>query len=148
VKYWLKLVGTNEDPVLNDWCSSQPSLLTRVDFPKHRPPNDWFKPNSAIAYAVGEGRIYAVHEVAAPPFVKPAGAIGPNERWPHHVEVTTPTYVCPLRDAPLLADIAPDVWSSHGGRKLWQQSHIPLTRDEFSGLAAAVAAATGQPPSN
>lgn len=141
MKHWLKLVGTREDPVKQDWILSQPSLLARIDFPRHRKPNDWYMPNRAIAYAVGSGAIYAVHHVVEPPFVKPAGAIGPNERWPHHVSVETSACVCPLNSAPRLADRAPEIWERYGGRKLWQQSHLVIEKEEFDHLETMIRSA-------
>lgn len=138
MRYWLKLVGTANDPVDEQWAHTQPSLLERVDFPRHRKPNGWYRPNGVIAYAVGTGRIYAVQHVTEPPFVKPAGDIRTGERWPHNVAVATSAYVCPLAGAPTLADDATDIWERYGGRKLWQQSHIAIERDEFERLETLI----------
>ena len=126
MRYWLKLNGTGDHPYLaGDWAArrapwirehGEASMFPRV--PRIQ------AGDRLIDYAVGshrefgEGRIFAVAEVASDP--EPSQ----HERWP--VQVRTRMLIAgpALGFCPTIADIAVS------RRSLGRHSHIRLTREQ------------------
>jgi hypothetical protein len=143
---WFKLLGSTEDPVKEDWEHDEPWIFTKMHFARTKRPTRISNNEQIIAYAVVSMTLIATQTVVA---TKPAskerkGPAGSDEdRWPWEIDVTTQFYCSPLKTAPKLRDVAPEIAERYA--KLFRDgSHWPLDDFEYDKLAAAIEAA-GRP---
>src|SRR3954453_19088029 len=116
--YWLKSIGSSDDPQADDWPESAPQELSEVHFPnKGKPrvrPGDYL-----VYYASGQERIVGIAEVFTPP-TKDSG----EQRWPWRCEVRPRIIISRIHRSPLLDEVSGPEKNIRPSVR--QQSHIAL----------------------
>jgi hypothetical protein len=122
-KYWLKSVGSTDDPQADDWPETAPQELSHVRFPaKGKPsvqPGDYL-----VYYASGHERIIGIAEVFTPP-TKDNG----EARWPWRCEIRPRIILGRIHRSPSL-----DVMTGPARdfrRSVRQQSHLEISEEEY-----------------
>jgi hypothetical protein len=121
--YWLKSIGSSDDPQAADWVVSAPQELTEVHFP------DAGKPSVAVGdylvyYASGTGRIVGIVEVQSAPTYD-----SPETQWPWRVAVKAHLILGSIDErAPRLESV---LLPPHTTKSVMQKSHIALSDDEY-----------------
>lgn len=153
VRCWFKLVGSMKldgsvDPrVPDDWTVSDPGLFDSARFPRHRQPTNISNYERVILYAVGKGVVFAAQRRAGAIRInKPYGPPGSvTDRWPHEMETETFAWVPDLRNAPAVKAVLPEFMTIYR-KKFRNGSHWMITPLEFSALETAIIeAGTGTP---
>ena len=127
---WLKMIGTSDWRLEDEWLVGRSDLLHRVRFARHRRPSGVSLGDSLVFYAAGWEVLFgvAVVESDQPVLVEAPG----EERWPWTLDVSVPL-VCPVLSlAPHLSEIGVPSTSVR------QQSHIELTDAQFARAVAAL----------
>jgi hypothetical protein len=125
MQYWLRVSGTNDDPVKNDW-QAEPSHAggkrgERSMFSRHPTVKEG---DRLVLYAAGSpqtygaGRFYAVVQATTDPMPRDTG------RWPWEVETAMVVAGGLLENCPTLDDIGVKPTSVR------RQSHIRITHEQ------------------
>lgn len=126
--YWIKAVGSQEEPLPVDWPRSRGHLLRWVWFSKY--PRSLRAGDLLAYYAAGRRVFPAIAELASDEVIRdPDHPVEPN-RWVWKMAVR-PRVVVPLDAAASLeeAGIEP--------KRLRRQSHVRLTGEEYGLLRRA-----------
>jgi hypothetical protein len=125
VTYWLKITGTVEVAVPNDWWVPrhdwQPRYADASMFglrPRVRTGDRLVNYAAGSPGRFGNGRFYSVEEVISDP------ELGPNDRWPWQVKTKGIVEGPLLENCPTLADIGVEA------RSVRRHSHIRLSSEQ------------------
>jgi hypothetical protein len=122
--YWLKSIGSSDDPQADDWVKSAPQELTEVHFP------DKGKPSVSIGdylvySASGKDSILGIVEVNSAVTKDSTEA-----QWPWRCEVKPHLVLGAIDErAPSLLEV---LLPPHTTKSVMQQSHIQLSEEEYS----------------
>jgi len=120
--YWLKSIGSSDDPQAEDWVDSAPQELTEVHFPKGKPSvavGDYL-----VYYASGTSKIVGIVEVNSTVTMDSS-----EERWPWRCDVKPHLVLGSIDErAPALESV---LLPPHTTKSVMQQSHIRLTEEEY-----------------
>lgn len=137
---WFKLVGATDKLMPQNWVEDRAGLLTKIHFPRNKRPIKLSNGERVILYAVGHKALVATQTVKDTHGAskKRHGPPGSDAyRWPWELDVTTHYYCSPIKDAPLLRDVAPGFVAHYAG-KFWEGSHWDIEEPEYELLAAAI----------
>jgi hypothetical protein len=122
-KYWLKMVGADDDRLDNNWLVTNPELLSEVR--THRRPSGIKRGDILVYYAAGDQCLFAIARVTCDgedaQEVHKAG----EERWPWVLPLQVRLAVPTLKQAPH--------WNALGidSSSVQQQSYIELSAQEY-----------------
>jgi EVE domain len=128
--YWLKSIGSSDDPQADDWVDSAPQELTEVHFP------DKGKPSVAVGdylvyYASGTSRVVGIVEVN-----NSVVRDSPEKRWPWRCEVKPHLVLGSIDErSPSLTSV---LLPPHTTKSVMQQSHIRLSDEEYGRALAGL----------
>jgi hypothetical protein len=134
--YYLKLIGTTEDPLPVDWTTQRPQVVNGVRFGgRGMPPLR--KGDGVIYYAVGRQRLCGLLEVVSE---KPTPENPPTEPWAAHEKERWPWWVglqpivlLPADErAPHVDEVGFDV------QRIIRKSYIPIGPGEFKKMEEAI----------
>jgi hypothetical protein len=136
MSFFLKLIGTAEDPLPADWMETRREVVNGVRFggPRMPPPREHDK---IIYYAVGSQRLVGVLEVTSkqPTRDNPASEGWTEEqkfRWPWWVGLK-PIVLLPADErAPHVRELKFDA------ERVRQKSYIPIGAGEFQKMEALI----------
>ena len=130
--YWLKSVGSTDDPQVEDWVISAPQELTEVRFPAKGKPavrvGDYL-----VYYAPGHEKVIGIVEVNGLPTDDTV-----EMRWPWRCQIRPHLVLGSIERAPsidVLSDPERDFRAS--GR---QQSHVAITEEQYDRALVALEA--------
>jgi len=131
--YWLKSIGSTDDPQATDWVTSAPQELTEIHFP------DKGKPSVSIGdylvyYASGTRRIVGIVEVDSATTYD-----SPERQWPWRCNVKAHLILGSIDErAPSLDEV---LLPPHTTKSVMQQSHIQLSEEEYERALEALESA-------
>jgi hypothetical protein len=124
--YWLKSVGSVEDPQAEDWVTSAPRELSEVHFPSRGKPSvsvgDYL-----VYYTPGRQKIIGIAEVYMPPTHD-----SPEQRWPWRCRVKPHLMLATIDGAPS-ADVLSEDETEERKLRLGvrRMSHMTLTTTQY-----------------
>jgi hypothetical protein len=122
-RYWLKMIGASDWPLVDQWVEDRPELLRGVRTPKQ--PSGISRDDRLVYYSAGSQKLFAIARVSQDG-ENVAMVPGPGEdRWPYLLPVQV------LLAVPTLP-LAPH-WSVLGlpSTAVQQKSYIELGEDEY-----------------
>jgi hypothetical protein len=128
--YWLKSIGSTQDPQARDWVTSAPQELSEVHFPGKGEPSVSIG-DYLVYHASGTSKIVGIVEVDGP-----ITHDSPEKQWPWRCPVKPHLILGAIDDrAPGLVDV---LLPPHSTKSVMQQSHIQLSEDEYERALAAL----------
>lgn len=128
--YWLKSIGSSDDPQADDWVVSAPTELREIHWAEKG------KPQVAVGdylvyFASGKDSILGIVEVDSP-----VDKHGPEEQWPWRCDVKPHLVLGSIDErAPALQDV---LLPPHMSKSVRQQTHIRLAPEEYERALTAL----------
>src|SRR5438132_2098850 len=134
--YYLKLIGTAEDPLPVNWIQARPEVLNGVRFGGDKPP-PMRKGDVLVYYAVGSQRLVGILDVLSD---RPTKDNPPSEPWTPEKKFRWPWWIGLRKRVLLPADERAPHATSVGidVRQLRQKSYLPIIPDTFRKMEAAI----------
>lgn len=123
VSAWLKLLGTADRPVPEQWAHDRPDLLKAVAFGGDEPPADISTGDRLVYYAVGSGRFFAVAEITSEHPYERTITHEWEAQWPWMFDVRILAKKRRLSEAPSVLELGPTPDRHHKG-------HVPLSAEQ------------------
>lgn len=144
VRSWLKLVGTTDENLPDDWYVQRHDLLTVVRFAWNKKPEKVANYDRIVLYAVGKKRIFATQRrKGGSQSIRLNDAEGKKGsityRYPKEMDVETYAYVGDLTDAPRISDVLPGFLLKYRKKNSFRNgSHFEIAPDEFAAMENAI----------